>query len=83
MNAALQVVAILAGFGLIGVLLRAKRRDPWETCRPPTNLEREINWINRYAAPWEADERKARVIQHHRRNNALDQRVARMARARP
>lgn len=82
MNAAMQIATILVLTGIAVVLLLRRRVNPWEACRPPSSLERELRWIDRYAPPWQSDERKEMAIRKRRMDAALDQRAARLARVR-
>lgn len=79
MNAWLQIAGILALAAIAGVWLLCNRpRAPWDICRPLTNAERELRWIER-RAHWEAQQRAIQATRRRRRDQALDQRVAQLA----
>jgi hypothetical protein len=79
MNTALQLGIILVGFVIgAGLVIRWPRRA--DDTRAPSNQERMLRWADRYAPPWQVDERKQQMIRQWRRDAALDQRAARLAR---
>jgi hypothetical protein len=77
MNTWIQVGSILIlAVGAAALMLRAKpRRDP---CRPPSNEERMLAYIERRAA-WECERRKAKLLQRQRVQRRLEQRWLRSA----
>lgn len=75
-DALIAFLLLVAAVCLVASVVRARRHDPWRKYTPPSNLDRELRWIERHAAPWETDQRKQRALERRRRDNALDQRVA-------
>lgn len=81
-NLLIGTLLLVAAGAFFGAARRLRKHDPWRAYTPRTNEERLLLWIDRYAQPWAAEDRKQQALRKWRRDAALDQRAAIMARER-